>query len=105
VEEAGIQYRRGSGVIERTAEGVKIVINCGECLQSMALLKDLRDYCKEQTSEGTTDTEKALTVAIETMVAFCCEHFDEYAKDEDSTKVLADALEIFAGEEKQKNDK
>ena len=40
-------------------------------------MENMRDFCKEQTEDGVSDTVEALTVAIETMAAFACEHFKE----------------------------
>lgn len=68
-------------MIIKNDDEVKIQISEEKLIRSMALMKDLRDYCRERTEEGTTETIEALTVAIETMIAFYAEHFEEIADD------------------------
>lgn len=48
-----------------------------DILQSIALLKDLREYCLTVDGDGKDDTIKALLTATETMSAFWCEKFGE----------------------------
>ena len=64
-----------------TIEDEKVDISIGnqELIESMALLKDLQDFCLKQTlqDDGKQETAKALKVAIEAMTAFYCEHFSE----------------------------
>ena len=63
-----IEVEFGTVTITNTAEDIE---------ESIALLTDMRDFCKERREEGTRETTKALTVAIETMQAFWCEHFGD----------------------------
>ncbi len=63
-------------MITINGDEVRIDIDAEEFFRSMALLKSMRDFCKEQTEDGVSDTVEALTVAIETMTAFSCEHFN-----------------------------
>lgn len=67
--------------LNETEDMIKININEEELVQSIALLMDMRDYCKEQTEDGVSDTVAALDCAIETMLAFASEHFD-FSKEE-----------------------
>ena len=63
-------------MIIKKDDEVEIQISEEKLIRSMALMKDLRDYCRERTEEGTTETTEALSVAIETMIAFYAEHFE-----------------------------
>ena len=63
-----IEVEFGTVTITNTVEDIE---------ESIALLTDMRDFCKEQREEGARETTKALTVAIETMQAFWCEHFED----------------------------
>ena len=64
-------------ITEDKANGrIKIDIDEEELVQSVALLMDMRDFCKEQTEDGVSDTVAALDCAIETMLAFASEHFE-----------------------------
>ena len=58
---------------------VTICIEAEDLYKSIAVLEDMRDFCKEQTqeSDGKPETIEALTVAIETMTAFWAEYFAE----------------------------
>ncbi len=64
-------------MIAKDKDRVTITINAGDLIASMALLKELKEFCEKQTEDGVTDTVDALTTAIETMTAFYCEHFEE----------------------------
>ena len=58
--------------------GITIIdIQADDLYRAIALLKDMKDFCQEQTEDGVLETAKALTVAIETMTAFWAEHFAE----------------------------
>lgn len=60
-------------------EGDQVQINIDEetLIKSIALVKDMNDFCKGRSEEGVSETVEALTCAIETMQAFWCEHFGE----------------------------
>ena len=63
-------------ITEDKANGrIKIDIDGEELIQSVALLMDMRDFFKEQTEDGVSDTVAALNCAVETMLAFASEHF------------------------------
>ena len=64
-------------MIAINGDEVRIDIDAEEFFKSMALLEDMKSFCKEQTEKGVSDTVEALTVAIEAMTAFACEHFKE----------------------------
>ena len=59
-------------MIEKTQDQVNIVIDENKLVKAMALLQDMKDFCLEQHEEGVSETDNALTVAIETMSAFYC---------------------------------
>ena len=66
-------------------EGDQTIISIGEddLVKAIALLENMRDYCKTLVREqGQADTVEALTVAIEAMNALYCEHFGEDEKDD-----------------------
>lgn len=66
-------------------EGDQTIISIDEddMIQAIALLTNMRDYCKTLVKEkGQAETVEALTVAIETMGAFYCEHFGEEETDD-----------------------
>lgn len=65
-------------------ERVEFIIDSEDLIKSIALLEDMRDFCKEQEeiSEGKKETTDALTVAVETMQAFWLEHFSEEEADD-----------------------
>lgn len=69
-------------MIEINADTVTITNSAEDIEKSIALLSDMRDFCKEQNEEGTKETTEALTVAIETMQAFWCEHFGDEENEE-----------------------
>lgn len=64
-------------MMTETGSGVDIRIDEEELVKSIALLKNLRDFCKEENEEGAAETASALQVAIEAMIAFYSEHFGE----------------------------
>lgn len=62
---------------------VNISIGEDDLVKAIALLEDMRDYCKTLVKErGQAETVEALTVAIEAMSALYCEHFGEDEKDD-----------------------
>lgn len=69
-------------MIEIKDETVTFTINSTDIEKSIALLADMKDFCEEQNEEGTKETCEAITVAIEAMKAFWCEHFCEENEDE-----------------------
>lgn len=65
-------------MIKEEDDQTVISVDEDDLVKSIALLTDMRDYCKTLVKErGQADTVEALTVAIETMSAFYCEHFGE----------------------------
>lgn len=70
--------------VMKTETGVQFNITNTDLIESISLLMELRDFCKEQEQEqdGKQETIKALTTAIETMQAFWCEEFGEDETDE-----------------------
>ncbi len=65
-------------MIQRTGNMVNIKIAEDDLIHSLGLLQELRDFCKEHAEEdGSSDTVKALTTALETMASFWFEHFAE----------------------------
>ena len=64
-------------MIYENDENVSIEIDEEELLKSIALLGNMRDFCKKQTGEGVSETVFALQTAIETMKAFWIEHFQQ----------------------------
>ena len=67
-------------------DNIKIDIDEEELIKSIGLLMDMRDYCKEQTEDGVSDTVSALNCALETMLAFASEHFELGGDDDDSRR-------------------
>lgn len=64
-------------MVTRNDDGsINIRIDEEVLIKSIALLKDLRDFCNKQKEDGVNDTVNALNCAIETMMAFYAKHFD-----------------------------
>ena len=64
-------------MIYENDDNVNIEIDEEELLESIALLENMRDFCKKQTEEGVSETVFALQIAIEAMKAFWIEHFQQ----------------------------
>ena len=64
-------------MITVNGDEVRIDIDAEEFFESMALLEGLQGFCEKKTEAGVSKTAKALAVAIEAMIAFACEHFQE----------------------------
>lgn len=64
-------------MIKEVGDNIEISVSNTDIEESIALLTSMKEFCKEQNEEGVEETTKALTVAIETMQAFWCEHFCE----------------------------
>lgn len=71
-----------------TNKKVEITIKSENLIASILLLREMRNFCREQKADGVSDTVEALNTAIDAMMGFYCLKFTDDSPDEAIAKIV-----------------